>query len=69
MKLLGVHVIGQQAAELVHVGLMAMLSGATVEIFDEACFNEPTLDALYKFAALDAILNKSDSTRVSLPAI
>jgi NAD(P) transhydrogenase len=69
MKLLGVHVIGQQAAEVVHVGLMAMLAGATAEIFDEACFNEPTLDALYKFAALEAILNIPESRHISLPAI
>ena len=69
MKLLGVHVIGQQAAEVVHVGLMAMLTGATVEIFDEACFNEPTLDALYKFAALDAMLRRSNATSIGLPAI
>ena len=68
MKLLGVHVIGQQAAEVVHVGLMAMLCGATAEIFDEACFNEPTLDALYKFAALEAILSLSDSANIDLPA-
>jgi NAD(P) transhydrogenase len=69
MKLLGVHVIGQQAAEVVHVGLMAMLAGATAEIFDEACFNQPTLDTLYKFAALEAILSASDSANINLPAI
>jgi NAD(P) transhydrogenase len=68
MKLLGVHVIGQQAAEVVHVGLMAMLAGATAEIFDEACFNQPTLDTLYKFAALEAILSMSDSANINLPA-
>jgi NAD(P) transhydrogenase len=54
MKLLGVHAIGEQATELIHLGLMAMLSGASVEIFDEACFNIPTLATLYKVAALDA---------------
>ena len=69
MKLLGVHVIGQQAAEVVHVGLMAMLAGATAEIFDEACFNEPTLDALYKFAALNAILKVSELESIDLPAV
>ncbi|MGA2060530.1 MAG: Si-specific NAD(P)(+) transhydrogenase [Thermoguttaceae bacterium] len=68
MKLLGVHVIGQKATEVVHVGLMAMLAGATAVIFDEACFNEPTLDALYKFAALEAILSLSDSENINLPA-
>lgn len=54
MKLLGVHAIGEQATELVHIGLMAMLLEASVEIFDEACFNIPTLGQLYKVAALDA---------------
>jgi NAD(P) transhydrogenase len=54
MKLLGVHAIGEQATELVHIGLMAMLMEASVEIFDEACFNIPTLGQLYKVAALDA---------------
>ncbi len=55
MKLIGVHAIGEQATELIHIGLMAMLSGASVEIFDEACFNIPTLATLYKVAALDAL--------------
>ncbi len=55
MKLVGVHAIGEQATELIHIGLMAMLSGASVEIFDEACFNIPTLATLYKVAALDAL--------------
>lgn len=55
MRVLGVHAIGEQATELVHIGLMAMLAGASVEIFDEACFNIPTLGQLYKAAALDAV--------------
>ena len=50
MKLLGVHVIGEQATELVHIGLTAMLMGATADVFDEACFNLPTLGDLYKLA-------------------
>ena len=57
MKLLGVHVLGEQATEVVHIGLMAMLAGAAADMFDEACFNLPTLGALYKFATLDAMLN------------
>jgi NAD(P) transhydrogenase len=55
MKLLGVHAIGEQATELVHVGMMALLSGSDVQVFDEACFNIPTLGALYKVAAQDAM--------------
>src|SRR5215469_3836168 len=55
MKLLGAHAIGEQATELVHIGLIAMLMGATAELFDETCFNVPTLGAIYKTAALDAL--------------
>jgi NAD(P) transhydrogenase len=56
MKLLGVHLMGEQATEIVHVGLMAMLAGCTADIFVEACFNAPTLGALYKSATIDAQL-------------
>jgi len=55
LKLLGVHAIGEQATELIHVGLMALLTGSGAGVFDEACFNIPTLGALYKVAALDAM--------------
>jgi NAD(P) transhydrogenase len=56
MKLLGVHVIGEHATELVHIGMMAILTDSTVELFAQACFNIPTLGELYKLAALDAIM-------------
>jgi NAD(P) transhydrogenase len=56
MKLLGVHAIGEQATDLIHVGLIALMAGLSVEIFDEACFNIPTLGALYKSAALQAMI-------------
>ena len=55
MKLVGVHVIGELATEIVHIGLMAMLTESTAELFVESCFNIPTLSALYKMATLDAI--------------
>jgi NAD(P) transhydrogenase len=55
MKLLGVHAIGEQATELVHVGLIAMLAGLSATVFEEACFNIPTLGSLYKIAAMDAM--------------
>ena len=55
MKLIGVHVIGELATEVVHIGLMAMLFGATANVFVEACFNVPTLGMLYKTATLAAI--------------
>ena len=55
MKLIGVHVMGEQATELVHIGLMVMLAGGTSVFFVEACFNIPTLSMLYKTATLHAI--------------
>jgi NAD(P) transhydrogenase len=58
LRLLGVHVMGEQATEVVHIGLMAMMMNATAELFNRACFNYPTLGDLYKYAAYDAILQK-----------
>ncbi len=54
MKLLGVHVIGEQASEVVHVGVVAMLAEATGDLFNRSCFNFPTLGDLYKIATYDA---------------
>lgn len=56
MRLLGVHVIGEQATETVHVGMIAMLSNADAHLFNQACFNYPTLGDLYKYATYDALL-------------
>jgi NAD(P) transhydrogenase len=58
LRLLGVHVLGEHATEVVHIGLIAMLAGATAEIFNRACFNYPTLGDLYKYAAYDAMLQQ-----------
>ena len=55
MKLVGVHIIGEIATEVVHIGLMAMQTNSTAEIFVEACFNTPTLGMLYKSATLEAL--------------
>jgi NAD(P) transhydrogenase len=56
-RLLGVHVFGTGATELIHVGQMAMGTGATVDYVADTVFNYPTLAESYKVAALDA-LNK-----------
>ncbi len=55
LKLVGVHVIGEGATELVHVGLVAMLSNATADLFIDACFNYPTLSEAYKYATYAAL--------------
>lgn len=56
LKILGIHVMGEHATELVHIGLIAMLTGATAHMFDEVCFNMPSLSELYKFAARTVLL-------------
>ena len=55
MQLLGVHAIGEQASELVHIGLVAMHAKAGADLFIETCFNYPTLGELYKYATYDAL--------------
>src|SRR4029077_15407940 len=54
-KLLGVHVFGTGATELVHIGQAVMGCGGTVDYLVDAVFNYPTLAEAYKVAALDAM--------------
>ena len=53
--LLGIHIIGESASELVHIGQMAMTCKAPVEILADTVFNYPTLAQCYKTAALDCL--------------
>jgi len=53
-KLLGVHIVGEGATELIHVGQAVMLLNGNVEYFVNTAFNYPTLAEAYKVAALDA---------------
>ena len=57
LRLLGVHIIGDRAAEIVHIGQAVLAMGATIEYFRDTVFNYPTLAEAYKVAALDG-LNK-----------
>lgn len=59
MRLLGVHIMGEQATEMVHIGLVALLAEAGAELFNRACFNYPTLGDLYKYAAYDALMQRN----------
>ncbi len=52
-RVLGIHIVGEGATELIHVGQMAMLGGADVDTFVENIFNFPTLAEAYRVAALD----------------
>jgi NAD(P) transhydrogenase len=67
MKLIGVHVMGELATEVVHIGLMAMLFGGTANVFVEACFNVPTLGTLYKDATLSAIRARGEAHTQAAP--
>jgi NAD(P) transhydrogenase len=54
-KLLGTHVLGDRATEVVHVGQAVILLGGTVDTLIEMVFNYPTLCECYKYAAYDAL--------------
>lgn len=52
-KLLAVHIIGDSATELVHIGQAVMAFGGTIDYFCDTVFNYPTLAEGYKVAAFD----------------
>ncbi len=54
-RVLGVHVFGTGASDLVHVGQAVMGCGGTVDYLVDAVFNYPTLSEAYKVAALDVV--------------
>jgi NAD(P) transhydrogenase len=53
--LLGVHIIGESAAELVHIGLIALQTESTIDMFVNTVFNYPSLSDAYKYAAYDGL--------------
>jgi NAD(P) transhydrogenase len=61
-RLLGVHMIGENACELIASGLVGMTMGATMATFIETCFNFPTLSDMYKYATYDAMGNLRSDT-------
>ncbi len=62
LQLLGVHVIGEGAAELVHIGQMVMGFKGGIDFLAQCVYNYPTLSQSYKTAALDG-LNKTIATQ------
>jgi NAD(P) transhydrogenase len=53
-RILGVHILGEGATELIHIGQAVLVLGGTLDYFLETVFNYPTLAEAYKIAALDA---------------
>ena len=52
---IGVHLIGQASSELVHIGMMLLHAGGTVDELLASVFNYPTLSEAYRVAALDGL--------------
>jgi NAD(P) transhydrogenase len=52
-RLLGIHIVGEGATELIHVGQMGLLAGCDINTFVDHIFNFPTLAEAYRVAALD----------------
>ena len=65
-ELLGVHIIGEGATEVVHVGQAVMAFGGGIDYFLNAVFNYPTLAECYKTATFDAINRMADVEGVPL---
>jgi NAD(P) transhydrogenase len=56
-QLLGIHVLGENASELIHIGMACMALEGTLDYFIQAVFNYPTLAEAYKYAAYDGLQN------------
>jgi NAD(P) transhydrogenase len=54
-RLLGVHILGEEAGELVHHGQAVMHAGGTIDQFIHTTFNVPTRSEAYKYAAYDGL--------------
>ncbi len=55
LKLLGVHIIGEGATELLHIGQAVLILNGTMEYFIDTVFNYPTLAECYKAAAFNGM--------------
>ena len=56
-KLLGAHMIGEQASELIHIASHVMMANGSIDVFIDAVYNFPTLADAYKYAAYDGLGN------------
>jgi NAD(P) transhydrogenase len=65
-KLLGAHIIGEQASELIHLASLVMLAKESIDMFIDAVYNYPTLSDAYQYAAYDGLAQyeKHQSTKI-----
>lgn len=54
-RLLGVHIFGERATEIIHIGQAVLAFGGTIDYFRDAVFNYPTMAEAYKVAGLDGL--------------
>lgn len=66
-RLLGVHIVGDEAAELIHQGQIAIHAAMTVDQFIHSTFNIPTRSEAYKYAAYDALQRLEAGSSAALP--
>jgi NAD(P) transhydrogenase len=68
-RLLGVSIIGEGAAELIHTGMACIMYGGTIDFFIQSVFDYPALSDAYKYAAYDGLqrLAKRVSRKMGLP--
>ncbi|MCO4780709.1 MAG: Si-specific NAD(P)(+) transhydrogenase [Candidatus Cloacimonetes bacterium] len=64
-KILGVHVIGDQAAEIIHIGQAVMTLNGTIDYFVNTVFNYPTYAEAYKVAAFNGINSLTGNASIS----
>ena len=64
-RLMGAHIIGERATELIHVGAVVLAKQGTIHDFIDLVFNFPTLSETYKYAAYDGLgqLNKYNAEK------
>jgi NAD(P) transhydrogenase len=68
-RLLGVHIIGEGASELIHIGQAVLSFDGKIDYFIDTVFNYPTLAECYKVAAFDGInrLGIFESEQATIP--
>jgi NAD(P) transhydrogenase len=66
-RLIGIHIIGEGATEMVHIGQAVMHFGGGPEYFTNVVFNYPTLAEAYKLAATNAILRREGKSTETAP--
>ena len=70
-RVLGVTIVGENACEMIHIGMTVMSFGGTLDYFIQSAFNFPALSDLYKYAAYDGLqrLAKRHGRTPGLPSL